>query len=854
MAAANERRLTPADLGLLDLSAADPRIVWAESARASSEWSSDYAASTACGPPDVFPQGGDLKGTWLASSEDRSPWIELTFAAVAQAHALLICETCGAGGIRQVSDRDQKTVLFEKAGRTTSLGDDARLLVIPLDPSLPSPRRVRIDLKKGDDYQEIDAVALITVPFETLLSDRPPAPRSSHRRYAAGEVPVHDLRGDRRLVWASRAKASSEYSSSYAARAATGAPHVFPAGGDHAGTWLSNSDDRNAWLELSFPEVDLCHGFVALETCGAGAIVRATDEAGRVLFQSARAQVPEREAHLLHVALEPGPPPKKLRLYVSGAVTDYREIDAVALLAAPFEELSTEAPPPPPPPIPGAPEGGFTFLEGTLLGASPDRPLVHATLRTKDHARAACVCGPLRVRLESGAEVSLELGETTVYGAPLRRRRGRYAALTAQVPWLAASFAELAPSPDAEALIEGRQITSERRVYLAGVAMGTSDGGFREGAGVLEKMDVAVIADVPLSATPFLRDGTKTFRSSVEKLSVERERPHPLAGWTRGALITAGLSALLAITTLVLSESRLVVGGLAMLVAFTLGTGLCANVFALELVGRMHTVTVIERGKKVGRNGRVRFSSVGWTLMGVVLLVGLPVFFWSMAMLSVIEGDGMQVLLRGVLVIAGAYALVRTTLWQWSAAHALLASLRVLMAPAISLPISPRRGRVTGALTSAVSTRETFTAHSEYLGTEQHTDAQGKVTTHDRYRTWNAREASLSGAPNIALEDGTLVEAKRIERVIDVAVLPAATKDPVYAVFEGKHEAGDVASLVGELRTEGETAIVSNATVLLGEREVLLRRTLVHLFALASLTTIALAGIAAVVHLALSAE
>ena len=34
----------------------------------------------------------------------------------------------------------------------------------------------------------------------------------------------------------------------------------------------------------------------------------------------------------------------------------------------------------------------------------------------------------------------------------------------------------------------------------------------------------------------------------------------------------------------------MVVGGLAMLVAFTLGTGLCANVFALELVGRMNTV------------------------------------------------------------------------------------------------------------------------------------------------------------------------------------------------------------------------------------------------------------------------
>jgi hypothetical protein len=841
------RRLAPSELKALDLTLSDPRIHWAKRARSSSSWSESYAPSTACGPPSVFPEHGDRSGTWLAASGDARPWIELEMPTLDRAHALLICETCAPGGITSVRDQDGAIDLFVAEERAIRPLDGARLLVVPLDPALPAPARIRIGLKRSNEYQEIDAVALVTVPFEELMAAPVTLGELRHRRFAPEQVRIHDLHGDRRIVWAMSAKASSEWSSSYAAKAATGRPNVFPKGGDHSGTWLSDTSDRNAWIELSFGKASQrsgdCYGFIVLETCGAGAVVRATNEHEQVLWQAGVGEVPHRQARLLYVPLEPARPPNKLRLHLSGAIEDYREIDAVALLYAPLEDLETEAPPPPPPPIPGAPREGFTFMEGTLLGVSAERPLVHAVLRTSNGAHALMWGPALRLRLESGAEVELELQDTTVFGDPLRRRRGRFADLSAELPALGTALGtSRAPADDDEVVVQGQQIASSLRVHVAGVPYAVSDGGFRERANVPEKIRVAVISREPLSATPFMRDGTDTFRAGASKLGAHDFVPHPLSHWVRNAVGVAGVGLAAVLAMLLLTQDGAVGWG-AGLLAFALCFAACACIFAIELIGRANTVFVVGRKGSGKRNGRAGFSDPKWTLVWLVTFVGITAFILSGA-LSSFDVDARLPAFVLASVLGGAYALVRSLMWQWSAGWVLWTALRALM-----------RKATTGVLTSAHRSTEVLEAHIEHLGTEQYADADGRIQTRERYKEWTTRSARADHQVTLALPDARRASPVAPRVVIDVAMTPVkigagpkhGPAPTAYASFASEHEVGDVASLIGQVVEDGGELKVNDAIVLLGPRSVLVRRTLIMAACMLALWGFALTAVAVVV-------
>ncbi len=833
------RRLSSRELGRLDFSLHDPRVHWAKGARASSSWSDSYGPSTACGPPSVFPEHGDRSGTWLADSSDRRPWIELEMPTVERACAVLILETCSPGGITSVRDQDNAIDLYEASGKATKTLRGAQLLVVPIDPDGPVPARIRVGMKRSDEYQEIDAVALITVPFDELMTTPAQVTTLHHRRLAPIELDLHDLRGDRRIAWAKTAHASSEYSSSYSARAAIGRPNVFPKGGDIANTWLSDNGDRDAWLEVGFgdpPEgATDCYGFLVFETCGAGSVVRATDEKDRTLWQARMESVPERQARMLHVPLPPGPPPKKLRIHVSPAVSDYREIDAVALLFAPLAELATEAPPPPPPPIFGAPPEGFTMLEGTLIGVSAAAPLVHAIVRTENDARAVSFGPPLRLRMGE-SEIELELDSASVFGDPLLRRRGRFGDVA-----LPALAAHVPIPPDTPVQIQGQLISEPRRVYVAGVPEGMSEGGFRERASTPSRMKVAAISTEPLSATPFLREGTRTFTAGAQKFTEEKRVPHPLAAWMQNAIGVAGIGISAALAALLLTQDGATGWGAALL-SLAVSLMLGSSIFALELVGRAHTPFVVWVGASAKRNARVPFTSPGWTLFGVLFTVGLGAGFMAMALGTANEDMRWEACVLP-LILAGAYALVRAPLWMWSAAPALVAALRVLFGR-----------RATGALVASHRSTERLTAHSEFLGTEQRVDDQGRVTTHDRYRNWNARSANANHRVTIALPDGTRVRSESSVAVIDVGMRPrkdapsprGGPAGTPYAASDSEHEIGDVASLVGRTEaSDGETRVVG-ATVLLGEVGALRKRTSIAGLCLVLLWAFAIAGVTVV--------
>ncbi len=846
------KRLRPHDLGALDVRH-DPRIAWASAARASSTHGGGYEASSACGPPTRFPRGGDFQGTWLARRDDDAPWLEVELPAVDAAVAIIVCETCGPGAVLSIRDVERDVVLWERPPEVLRDHRKVRILHVPQRPGAPPPRKLRLDVAPysfGEERHQIDAVGVLLAPLTALIA-APPVP--THRRYAPSEVTTLRLRDDERFLWAKKASASSQYSSSYSAARAVGRPNVFPRGGDLENTWLSANDDRSAWIELEFPAHERAFGFVALETCGAGAIWRATDEQGRTLWQAVPEKMPRREARLLHVPLEDGLPSPKLRLWVSPDESDYREIDAVALLSAPFEELSRPPPPPPPPPpepIPGAPPDGFTMLEGTLLGASAERPLVHAKLgAARKPGRAVNRAGELRLRLDSGHEVALEIDGTCLYGGSLHRVHGTWEEVCARAPELAAPFAGSSVDPDERVLLEARSITDEVRVYVAGVPGARRAHGFRDSArAVPDTLRAAAIATTPLEHTSFVASGTDDFERAARPPRSEGKRAHPLRRWTAGVAIAAG--ACIAITLLgVVAITTEIGGGAAIAVAIGV-TGLLASsasTFALELLGRLHGVPAFVRGETL-KDHRPPFGGPGWTILGSSFVI-VP----AAGVIGVVSFEATEPLWAAVrlALFAGAlYALARLFAWQWTAAPSLVGALRVLLAP---------EGRALGALVRLEGTladgqrharTETYSSHSEHLGVEYVKDDRGEMVARDRWRHWSERNVGIRGTPGvrIALRDGTLVRTTNRFRSTDVGLAPVPPRGVEYARFESAHVEGDEATIVGRVESGGDEIAVAATHVVLGTMAELRRRIAVQVLALAALLAlVAMGGLASLI-------
>ncbi|MCA9578188.1 MAG: hypothetical protein H6726_26780 [Sandaracinaceae bacterium] len=845
------RRYVPEELGQLDLAWVDPRVAWATSATASSEWSSSYAAAAACGPPCVFPRHGDHEGTWLPDSSDQRPHIDVTLPEATLAHAVVVCETCGTGSVRRIRDLDRETVLFDDQAPRPKDRRKAQLLVVPLAPSTPAPRRLRVELRgRKEDYEEIDAIGLLLAPLSELMNTRPAPSEARHARYAPDEHGVDDLRGDWRLSWAKAGRASSEYSSDYAARHALGKPRVFPKGGDHAKTWLSDNDDRYAWLEVSFHDEGPCHGFIALETCGAGAVVRATDPSGAELWQGAVDEAPRREARLLCVEFTTPRELTDLRLYVSPAISDYREIDAVALLRCPFEELRRPAPPrppPPPKPVPGEPRGGFTRLGGTLRGPTPEAPLLHLTLAHAGGTLNVNHGGPATLRLADGHELSLELERTVIYGAPLQRHTAPFGELVASLPPLRDALGSLALPDDTVATLVGTQLVGGEHVLVAGTPV-VADAGFREAAGRLEGIRVAALSTRPWDQTTFAARGIHDFERDVRATggAAEARTEGAFERWRRIANRSASLAAvLLCAASWYAARTTILQGWAATLLTATLLATVTSAVFALELHGRARLVTVVEDGGR-RRRGRIRGTPPGWTAFGTGFLLCFALLVGGIAVGTAAARVG-ELVLRVVFAIGGAHALVRLVMWRWADRGALRATLPLLLGRPAAL-VEGSRGLLAGALGERHRTTEALSAHSEHLGSYESTDEQGRVTVHEQYRNWNESHLSCDAGQGtrIFLADGTLVVAGNVRRVVDAGVSPRKPKrDEDYARFESQHQEGDPAVLLGRLVRRDEHWEVDDAVLLLGSRSQLWRETAPQLVGVLGLTVIMAAGVIA---------
>ncbi|MCB9593010.1 MAG: hypothetical protein H6719_09785 [Sandaracinaceae bacterium] len=823
------RRYRPEDLPGLDLATPDERLAWATWARGSSTYSSSYGAGSACGSPTVYPESGDRRGTWLADSEDAEPWLEVELPEVEGAAALLVCETCGAGAVHEIRDLDRNEVLWERKPETGIR--DARLVCVPLE-GRPPPRRLRLALAPyafGDAYHEIDAVGLALVPLDDLRAE-PPGLRTAHERLEPSAVARLELRDDPRVHWATSAHASSEWSSSYAARKAVGPPRVFPRGGDLENTWLSKDRSHDEWLELAFDVKGPVHGIIVLETCGAGAVYKITDEHGGLLWGARPEVVPEREARLLHVALAAAVAPKRLRLWVSAAVDDYREIDAVALLSAPFESLSE------PPPPPGEPEEGWTALEGTLVG---DLPFVHAVLRTRNAGRAATSKGSVRLRVASGEEIPLDTERAAVLGVPVVRARGSWAEVARELPWAAACFEDPGVGPDEPVVLEGRRVLEGVTVEALGDDVGVRARGFRDSArGLPERLVTAALAVG--SREGFDHLGADAFERSARRFEEPRTVPrplHPLVVGTTTAAVVTGLGWLVSAG----AAGSTAVVSLLCFVAFAF-----TGVLAVEHAARMTFLPASLPTPSGSRlDTRVGFTRPDLTVMvnGLVLVLSAVVLVAATEIMEVRAGAA-----RAAYALAAGFACVRLAKLLRVAWGPLRESLSLLRAPELSRVVGAR-GRVSGTLGHGpFSRRERWTIRAKHLGTGTSTDDAGNLVTHERYETWHERHATgqAPSALRLITADGATVRATETPPTTDVGMTPRSARLADLAYFESLHEEGDPATLLGVVEAVGDGIEIRPTHLLLGRLEELRRRVRIQVLAIGVLALGAtLAGLAA---------
>jgi hypothetical protein len=358
------------------------RGLWPIAARASTSWGGGWDARVLAGPPRVYPRHGDIRGAWAPRTRDSDvEWIEIDYRPDAPlVRAIRVFETNDPGASFAVTSLDggQEELLWQQPPRM--MGGGAQILEI----ELATPRRferlrVYVSNSHGSSWAEIDTVCLVAaepLPLE-MRTSRPSFvrrnwgclgvlatlglafacfvgigmnERSSERSpmpAAPAEIVPNtvlavlgggDLSG---VIWASDVGAfSSEYGESRnSARAAAGAPDVYPRYRDLSAAWAPGlSDGSEEFIELGFGRSVRAHAVVVVETLGAGAVSRVDDVTpGRppaILWAGATGGASEARAITFQLA-EPREISAVRLVLDTSRVAGWNEIDAVGLLPAP---------------------------------------------------------------------------------------------------------------------------------------------------------------------------------------------------------------------------------------------------------------------------------------------------------------------------------------------------------------------------------------------------------------------------------------------------------------------------------------------------------------------------------------
>lgn len=273
-----------------------------------------WSATQALGPPDVYPNYGDISQAWASLTADDQPeFLELGFAEAAPINFVNIYETYGPGAITSISVRNPDSGLFEVVwtGAAVPAPEVSRLFtaVFPVTAFPVSEIRIDLDSPAVPNWNEIDAVAIGYADLD------------AERQWAQGIVGF-----------------SSEYDALNSAAMALGPPDVYPAYGDLAGTWASlTSDGQREFLELSYAVPSAINFVSVVETYAPGALdsisVKNPDTGLFETVWSDTATAMPPQSRILTIGFPETPfLVSEIRLdFDSPAVFDWNEIDAVAI-------------------------------------------------------------------------------------------------------------------------------------------------------------------------------------------------------------------------------------------------------------------------------------------------------------------------------------------------------------------------------------------------------------------------------------------------------------------------------------------------------------------------------------------
>ncbi|XP_046369798.2 uncharacterized protein LOC124144440 [Haliotis rufescens] len=123
-----------------------------------------FLATQMLGPPDVYPNYGDLTGTWCANFYDDKQWIELAISEPMFVDQVYIYETYHAGGLQNLSVRDT-------ANSWHLVWTTPNIVVIPhsriFAPDFQSPSfqvtgfRLHVDMTVANGWVQMDAMLAV---------------------------------------------------------------------------------------------------------------------------------------------------------------------------------------------------------------------------------------------------------------------------------------------------------------------------------------------------------------------------------------------------------------------------------------------------------------------------------------------------------------------------------------------------------------------------------------------------------------------------------------------------------------------------------------------------------------------
>ncbi|XP_052689658.1 uncharacterized protein LOC128167784 [Crassostrea angulata] len=226
----------------------------------SSEYDSEgWAANQVIGPPQVYPQYGDIEGAWASEDTNSVEYIEIGFEQQVIPSVIKLYETYHAGGISKIMAKNP-------AGHWVTLYTAPKLEIINssrvFSPNLTgntfetNQLWIEIDSSLAKSWVEIDAVQLI---------GSLPGHYDSRRRTAEVENITQ---------WVAEVTDfSSQYNSSgWSASSVIGVPKVYPRYGDIQGAWASADKNADQFIQVKFQKKVFLREINIYETYHAGGV------------------------------------------------------------------------------------------------------------------------------------------------------------------------------------------------------------------------------------------------------------------------------------------------------------------------------------------------------------------------------------------------------------------------------------------------------------------------------------------------------------------------------------------------------------------------------------------------------